>query len=79
MTDVLEALKSAQFLVDANGQRVAVQLSIEAWAMLLDWMEDREDAAIVKAAIPKLKQLQSDPSNAQWLDWNAVKTQWNED
>lgn len=79
MTNVLEALKSAQFLVDENGQRVAVQLSIEAWEMLLDWMEDREDAAIVKAAIPKLKQLRSGSSSTEWLDWNAVKTQWNED
>jgi hypothetical protein len=79
MTNVLQALKSAQFLVDANGQRVAVQLSVEAWEMLLDWMEDREDAAIIKAAIPKLKQLHSGASSTEWLDWNTVKTQWNED
>lgn len=79
MTNVLEALKSAQFLVDANGQRVAVQLSIPAWEMLLNWVENQEDAAIVKAAIPKLKQLQEGSDSSEWLDWNAVKGQWDED
>ncbi|OKH45544.1 hypothetical protein NIES2101_26180 [Calothrix sp. HK-06] len=79
MTDVLKTLKSANFLVDAHGQRVAVQLSMASWETLLDWVEKQEDAAIVKAAIPKLKQLRSGSASQEWLDWDAVKEQWDED
>lgn len=54
MTDVLKALKSANFLVDTNGQRVAVQLNMASWETLLDWVKKQEDTAIVKAAIPRV-------------------------
>ena len=79
MTNALEALKSAQFVVDTNGQRVAVQLSVAAWETLLDWVEDQEDAAIVKAALPQLQQLQDNPNATNWVEWDAVKDQWDED
>lgn len=55
MTDVLKVLKSANFLVDANGRRVAVQLNMASWETLLDWVEKQEDAAIVKAAMPRVE------------------------
>ena len=42
MTSVLEALKSAQFVVDASGQRVAVQLNPTLWSALLTWLESEE-------------------------------------
>lgn len=42
MTTVLEALKSAQFVVDASGQRVAVQLSPVLWEALLVWLAREE-------------------------------------
>lgn len=79
MTDVIEALKSAQFLVDASGQRIAVQLSISAWEALLNWIEDREDQAIVKAALPKLQSLREHPDNSDWVDWTSVKDSWESD
>jgi hypothetical protein len=79
MIDVFQALKSANFLVDANGQRVAVQLSMIAWEVLLDWVENQENAATVRAAIPKLKELQSGSESQEWFDWDAVKEQWDED
>lgn len=79
MTAVVEALKSVQFLVDPSGRRVAVQLSMAAWEVLLNWVEDQEDAAIVEVAIPQLKQLQDGLETEDWLDWDAVQDQWNED
>ena len=79
MTDVIEALQSAQFLVDANGQRIAVQLSISAWETVLNWIEDREDKAIVKAALPKLQGLREQPDNSDWVDWTTVKDSWESD
>ncbi|MBD2778904.1 hypothetical protein [Iningainema tapete] len=77
MTKVIEALQSAQFLVDANGQPIAVQLSINAWETLLNWIEDQEDKAIVKAALPKLQRLREHSDNSDWVDWSAVKDTWD--
>ncbi|NEZ66722.1 hypothetical protein D0962_28860 [Leptolyngbyaceae cyanobacterium CCMR0082] len=50
MTSVLEALKSAQFVVNADGQKVAVQLSPVLWQALLTWLETAE-------SIPSLEEL----------------------
>ncbi len=50
MTSVLEALKSAQFVVNADGQKVAVQLSSTVWQALLTWLETAE-------SIPSLEEL----------------------
>ncbi len=79
MTDILKALNSAQFVVDTNGQQVAVQLSMAAWEALLDWVESQEDNAIVKAAIPQLKNLEDASGNDQWLEWDEIKNKWDED
>ncbi len=48
MTTVLEALKSAQFVVDARGQRVAVQISPVLWAALVVWLEQAEHVPTVE-------------------------------
>lgn len=77
MTKVIEALQSAQFLVDANGQRIAVQLSLTAWETLLNWIEDLEDKAIIKEALPKLQSLREHSDNPDWVDWSAVKDTWD--
>lgn len=79
MTDVIEALQSAHFLVDANGQRIAVQLNISAWETLLNWIENQEDKAIVKAALPKLQNLREHPDNPDWVDWTTVQESWESD
>jgi hypothetical protein len=79
MTKVIEVLQSAQFVVDAQGQRIAVQLSINAWAALLNWIEQQEDKAIVKAALPKLQSLREHPDKPDWVDWATVKDSWESD
>jgi hypothetical protein len=79
MTKVIEVLQSAQFVVDAQGQRIAVQLSISAWEALLNWIEEQEDKAIVKAALPKLQSLREHPDNPDWVDWTTVKDSWESD
>ena len=48
MTSVLEALKSAQFVVDASGQRVAVQLNPTLWSALVTWLESEEHIPTVE-------------------------------
>jgi len=79
MTELLEALKTVQFVVDAQGQRTAAQLSMDAWEALIDWIEDREDEAIVIEALTQLQAAGGSPEKAGWLDWEAVKDEWDED
>lgn len=39
MTTVLEALQSAQFVVDTTGQKVAVQVTPVVWEALVNWLQ----------------------------------------
>ncbi|CBN57114.1 MULTISPECIES: hypothetical protein [Kamptonema] len=79
MTNVTEVLKSAQFVVDASGKKTAVQLSVAAWEALLDWIEDREDEGIFREAMSQLREAGGSPEKAGWLDWEAVKDDWEKD
>ena len=69
----LEALKSIQFVIGSDGKPSAVQMNIETWESLLDWMEDTEDRALVKELLPKLRR---GPQPASTLNWNDVKSDW---
>ncbi len=79
MSNLQETLKSVRFVVDAKGNKTAVQLSITAWEAILDWIENREDEAIFKEAIGELKSAGGNPQKAGWLDWDAVKDEWDKD
>jgi len=79
MSNLQETLKSVRFVVDAKGNKTAVQLSITAWEAILDWIENREDEAIFKEAIGELKNAGGSPQKAGWLDWDAVKDEWDKD
>jgi tetrahydromethanopterin S-methyltransferase subunit H len=70
-----EILQTAQVLRDKSGNPKAVQLSLEAWRSLLEWVEDLEDRAVVKDAIDGLKR-----SLAQGgaLHWDRVAGEWEE-
>jgi hypothetical protein len=71
----LETFKSVQFVVDHDGRPSAVQMDIETWESLLDWLEDTEDRVLIKQALPKLR---SHPAQASALRWNEVKHEWDE-
>lgn len=51
MTSVLESLKSAQFVVNADGQRVAVQLSPTLWQALLAWIETANSVPFLEESL----------------------------
>ncbi|MFQ5343753.1 MAG: hypothetical protein ACE5F6_19595 [Anaerolineae bacterium] len=70
----LEILESAQFVVDQEGRLSAVQIRIEAWELLLDWLENLEDRALVKEALPRLRE---GPKKAGALRWEAVRAEWD--
>ncbi|HSM56743.1 MAG TPA: hypothetical protein VK879_11370 [Candidatus Sulfomarinibacteraceae bacterium] len=47
---------------------------METWRALLEWLEDAEDRATVKAALPKLRQ---GPQRAGALRWEDVESEWD--
>ena len=67
-------LNSVQFVVGQDGHPIAVQIGIEVWNLLLDWLEDHEDRAAIKALIPTLR---DGPKQAGALRWEEVREQWN--
>jgi hypothetical protein len=71
----LTMLESVQFVVGPDGRPTAVQMGIESWNALLDWLEENEDRAIVKDAIPNLR---LGPKAAGALRWGEVRAEWDE-
>ncbi len=61
---VVEALKSAQFVVDNRGHRTAVSLTIHAWKRLMDWVAAVTDAKIVTQAFAELQAAGGRPQRA---------------
>jgi hypothetical protein len=49
-------------------------MSMDAWKTLLEWLEDVEDRALVKAMLPQLRQ---GPQRSGALRWEDVKSDWN--
>lgn len=79
MADVINILRQVQFLVNSQGQKVAVQMQISDWEALLEWIENQEDEKIVKSALNSLENVGGNPQKAGWLAWDAVKDEWEED
>jgi hypothetical protein len=71
----LTMLESVQFVVGPDGRPIAVQMGIESWNALLDWLEENEDRAIVKDTIPKLR---LGPKVAGALRWGEVRAEGDE-
>lgn len=65
-----EMLRSVQYVVYPDGRPAAVQMSMDTWKTLLEWLEDVEDRALVKAVLPKLRQ---GPQQSGALRWEGVK------
>jgi hypothetical protein len=55
MTSMIEALKSAQFVVNASGQRVGVQLQPALWEAILTWIESAENMPTVEELTQKIE------------------------
>ena len=45
-----EVLQSAQFVVDSQGRKMAVQFDMPAWGILQQWLEDKDDIADIQQA-----------------------------
>lgn len=76
---VVEALKSAQFVIDHDGQRTAVVLPMQSWRSLLDWIEDLVDAQGAAEALTALQAAGGRPQEAGWLAWDAIREEWGDE
>jgi len=70
----IEMLESVQFVVTPDGRPAAIQMSMEAWKDLLDWLEDVEDRATVKALLPRLRE---GPYSGGALRWDDIESEWD--
>jgi hypothetical protein len=75
---VIEKLRTAQYVVDAQGQRTAVLLSVDAWMALLNWLEDVQDVEIARSALAEIKAAGGRPERAGWLAWDNIRDEWND-
>ncbi len=71
---IIEALQSAQFVVDKSGHRTAVLLEIGAWEALIAWIENITDEKIAAQALTELEEAGGRPKSAGWLDWDEIRS-----
>ncbi len=71
---VTEALASVEFIVGRDGKPRAAVLDMAAWEALIGWLEDVEDRAIVRAALPRLRM---GPEGAGALRWEDIEAEWD--
>lgn len=76
---VVEALKSAQYVVDQNGHQTAVLLPMQSWHSLLDWIDDMADTHLAADALTALQAAGGRPERAGWLAWDDISEEWGEE
>ncbi len=69
---IIEALKSAQFVVDSKGDQKAVLLDIQAWETLINWIENIIDTKIATQALAELQAAGGRPQQTGWLAWDDI-------
>ncbi|MCE7988138.1 MAG: hypothetical protein DYG89_43825 [Caldilinea sp. CFX5] len=74
---IVEALQSAQFVVNGQGHRTAVLMDIQAWDTLIEWLEDVIDTKIAVQSLTTLQTVGGRPQNAGWLDWDEIREAWD--
>ena len=57
-----------QYLTDANGQRIAVQLPMADYEALLGWLEDQEDLAAARETLRRIESGEDVPMTLAELD-----------
>lgn len=69
----LTALENVRFVVDASGKQAAVQLRMEDWKKILDYLEELEDRAVIRKLLARLKK---NPEKAGALNWQEARKKW---
>ena len=67
----LDVLQSPQFIT-IKGKRF-VLLESDDWEALIEWLEDKEDEAIIQEAYARLAEAKFDREKAGWMEWEKAK------
>ena len=76
---IVEALKSAQFVVNSQGEQKAVLLDIQAWETLINWIENVIDTKIATQALVELQMAGGRPHKAGWLAGYKIREDWDDE
>lgn len=74
---IVDALQSAQFVVNDEGKRTAVLMDIQAWDRLIEWLETVIDTQIATRSLTELESAGGRPRQANWLAWEEIREDWN--
>jgi hypothetical protein len=66
-------------VVDDKGKRTAVLLDIQAWEILINWIETLTDTKIAMYALTELQQAGGRPEQAGWLAWDDISEEWGDE
>jgi hypothetical protein len=69
----LDVLNSIRYVVDQDGRKSAVQVDIQAWDILLSYLEDLEDRALLR---DKIQRLVHGPEASGATSWEEIKKEW---
>lgn len=73
---VEQAVKSARYVVDEQGQKTDVVIALPLWEALLTWLEDMEDRADIKQNLAILRE---GPIASKALVWQSVEAEWDDE
>ncbi|HEW98573.1 MAG: hypothetical protein DRR16_07610 [Candidatus Parabeggiatoa sp. nov. 3] len=71
-----EVLYSARYLVNNEGSKTDVVVSLADWNKLLTLLEELDDQKIIQEWLPKLK---AGPVSSGALRWEDVREEWEDD
>ncbi len=71
----IEMLQSVRFIVGTDGKPTDVILSFKMWEKIIEWLEDLEDAKIIREATARLKLANGNPKVAGLISWTQAQKQ----
>jgi hypothetical protein len=69
----LSQLSKVKYVIDSQGKKAAVQVDMELWGEILNYLEDLEDREIIKS---KLQRLRRGPEQAGAVSWDDASEEW---
>jgi predicted DNA-binding protein len=69
----MTALEKVKYVVDSSGNKAAVQVDINLWGDLLNYLEDLEDRSLIK---DKLARLREGPEKSSGISWQDASKEW---
>jgi hypothetical protein len=72
--DRMVALDPVQFVVDQDGQPVAVQVDMQLWRQIIALIESAENISLAREALVEVSRTRSGPERAGWT--SLMRDSW---